>query len=287
MKRGKVGRGPALALPRPAGHGTISAPCVPSAPGIFGGKGYRVLGISWSLGDWIPVLRRLPPEAGNAVALTIDDAPMPDTTPALLDLLDQFEAKATFFLSGCRLEAEMGLAADMVARGHAIYAHGWDHIRLDRAGPARLVEDMTRCEELLASLRPTPSPYLVRLPQNGGYRNALVHRTLQEWQPGCQFAHWGASTEDHLISTRCAKPEDVAEQCQREVRRLLAQPNLAGAIVLMHDQPINERPGHAFKPQVTVTLMAQLLTALQRRGLTSVALSPAGGQSWWSRFVLV
>ena len=34
------------------------------------------------------------------VAITVDDAPMPDTMPAMLDLLDRFDAKATFFMSG-------------------------------------------------------------------------------------------------------------------------------------------------------------------------------------------
>lgn len=243
------------------------------------------MGISWSLGDWLPVLRRLPDD--GCVAVTIDDAPLPDTTPALLDLLDQHGAKATFFLSGCRAVEHPDIVADIVARGHATYAHGWDHIRLDKAGPARLVDDMTRCEDLLTRFRPTPHPYLVRLPQNGGYRNALVHRTLAAWKPGCQFAHWGTSTEDHLISTRCTRPEDVEPECRREVERLLADPRLPGSILLMHDQPINERPGAQFKPLVTVTLLALLLDGLGRRGLKSVPLVAAVRQSWWSRFALV
>lgn len=247
-------------------------------------KGLRV-GISWSLGRWLPVLRHV--TDSQAVGLTIDDAPMPDTTPALLDLLDRHGATATFFLSGCRATLHPDIVADIVARGHAVYAHGWDHVRLDKAGPQRLVADMTACEDLLARFRPTPYPYLVRLPQNGGYRNALVHRTLARWMPGCQFAHWGSSTEDHLISTHCTEPEHVAVQCAREVKRLMDDPRLPGSILLMHDQPINDRPGAQFKPAVTVTLLAQLLEAFDQRGLKTVPLTAATGQSWWSRFALV
>lgn len=223
----------------------------------------------------------------DSVALTVDDAPLPDTTPALLDLLDRHGATATFFLSGCRAEPHRWIVADIVARGHAVYAHGWDHIRLDRAGPQRLIADMSACEALLAQFRPTPFPYLVRLPQNGGYRNATVHRALAKWMPGCQFAHWGTSTEDHLISTRCTEAEDVAVECRHEVDRLMADPRLPGSILLLHDQPINERPGAQFKPAVTLTLMAQLLEALDARGLKSVSLTAATAQSWWSRFALV
>jgi peptidoglycan/xylan/chitin deacetylase (PgdA/CDA1 family) len=243
------------------------------------------LGISWSLGAWLPVLRRLP-QTGPAVALTIDDAPNPDSTPTILDLLDRFSAKATFFLSGCRAEPHPDLVADIVVRGHAVYAHGWEHIRLDRAGPERLVADMERCEALLAQFRPTPEPYLVRLPQNGGYRNPIVHRALASWKPRCQFAHWGASTEDHLIPTRCNSATDVETECRREVERLLADPKLPGAILLMHDQPINERPGAEFKPSVAVTLTRLLLEGLASRGLATVPLEPARCQPFWSRFVL-
>lgn len=246
-------------------------------------KGFG-LGISWSLGHWLPVLRHV--HGPGTVGLSVDDAPMSDTTPALLDLLDHHGATATFFLSGCRAQSRQDIVADIVGRGHAVYAHGWDHIRLDKAGTERLVNDMSACEALLSRHRPTPYPYLVRLPQNGGYRNAKVHRALARWMPGCQFAHWGTSTEDHLIPTRCTRPEDVAAQCRREVERLLADPRLPGSILLMHDQPINERPGAEFKPAVTVALMAQLLEALAMRGLKTVPLVAAASQSWWSRYVL-
>lgn len=221
------------------------------------------------------------------MGLSIDDAPMPDTTPKLLDLLDGHGAKATFFLSGCRLEANLDIVADIVGRGHAVYAHGWDHIRLDKAGTQRLVADMAACEAVLARFRPTPYPYLVRLPKNGGYRNAAVHRALAGWMPGCQFAHWGTSTEDHLISTRCTVDQDVTLECGREVARLMADPRLPGSILLMHDQPINDRPGAEFKALVTVTLLEQLLDALAARRLKSVSLTAAASQSWWQRFALV
>jgi peptidoglycan/xylan/chitin deacetylase (PgdA/CDA1 family) len=220
------------------------------------------------------------------VAITVDDAPMPDSMPAMLDLLDRFDAKATFFMSGCRAVTAESIVAETVRRGHAVYAHGWDHVRLDREGPQRLLADMERCEELLARYRPTPDPYLVRLPYNGGWRSARVHRTLARWRPGCAVVHWGPSTEDHLISTRCTTAADVEPQCRREVERLMADPRLPGGVVLMHDQPINERPGGEFKPAVTVTLMRLLLEAVTARGLKPVVLPAPLPQEWWRRFAL-
>lgn len=242
--------------------------------------------IAWSWGDWVPV-RWGQPCGCRTVALTIDDAPMPDTTPALLDLLDQFGATATFFLSGCRLESHPDLAEDIIRRGHAAYAHGWEHIRLDHAGPERLRADMERCEAVLARHRPTPTPYLVRLPYNGGWRNRMVHRTLRAWQPGCRIVHWNLSTEDHLISTRCQAAGDVERECRAEAERVLADRRLEGGIVLMHDQPINERPGAEFKPLVTVTLMRLLLEGLAARGLRTGPVEPGPPQSWWNRYAMV
>jgi peptidoglycan/xylan/chitin deacetylase (PgdA/CDA1 family) len=231
------------------------------------------------------MMRQLPDR--GTVAITIDDAPMPDSTPALLDLLDQFDAKATFFMSGCRAINAGELIAETVRRGHAVYAHGWDHVRLDREPTSRLLEDMERCETLLAQYRPTPHPYLVRLPYNGGRRSARIHRALAKWKPGCALVHWGPSTEDHMTATRCASAADVEAECRRDVERLLADPRLPGGILLMHDQPINERPGAAFKPAVTVTMLRLLLERLGQRGLRSVVLPAPPSQAWWQRFILV
>jgi peptidoglycan/xylan/chitin deacetylase (PgdA/CDA1 family) len=231
------------------------------------------------------MMRQLPD--ARSVALTIDDAPMPDSTPALLDLLDRFDAKATFFMSGCRAAVAGDVVAETVRRGHAVYAHGWDHVRLDREPTARLLDDMERCEALLARHRPTPHPYLVRLPYNGGRRSARIHRALARWRPGCAVVHWGPSTEDHMTATRCAGPADVERECAADVARLLADPRLPGGILLMHDQPINERPGSELKPLVTVTMARLLLEGLAARGLKSVVLPPPPPQAWWRRFVLI
>ena len=230
-------------------------------------------------------MRQLPDRA--SVAITIDDSPMPDSTPALLDLLDRFGAKATFFMSGCRAVSHGDLVAEVVRRGHAVYAHGWDHVRLDREPSSRLQDDMERCEALLAVHRPTPHPYLVRLPYNGGRRSARIHRALAQWKPGCALVHWGPSTEDHMTPTRCKTADDVEIECRRDVDRLPADPRLPGGILLMHDQPINDRPGAEFKPATTITMARLLLEGLSQRGLRCITLPPPPPAAWWQRFILV
>jgi len=247
--------------------------------------------ISWSLGDWLPVLHRLPHKPDltgkGQVAITIDDGPNPDTTPAILDLLAQHQGQATFFLSGWRLDQHADLVARIVAEGHGVYAHGWDHVRLDKVPSQQVRTDMERCEAVLARFRPTPFPYLIRLPKNGGYRNARVHRILRAWQPGCQFVHWSHGTEDHMISPHVAVPADIERLSRDHIDHLLARTDLNGGIVLMHDQPLNDRPGAEHKAPVTIAVIRLLLEGLTARGWKSVPVIPKGHQPWWTRFMMV
>src|SRR2546430_17382629 len=64
---------------------------------------------------------------GDAVAVTFDDGPHPEGTPAVLEALDRGGARATFFLVGEQIERTGSLAAEVVAAGHAIAIHGYRH----------------------------------------------------------------------------------------------------------------------------------------------------------------
>lgn len=85
--------------------------------------------------------------AGKAIALTYDDGPNPVETPKLLDLLDRYDAKATFFLIGKWAEREPGLIRETVARGHAIGNHTFTHPTMPAHGANRIREELRRCKE--------------------------------------------------------------------------------------------------------------------------------------------
>lgn len=73
-----------------------------------------------------PLVTRLP--AGTqGVCVTIDDGPDPETTPVLLDLLDDHEAKAVFFLIGHRCQRHPELVREIARRGHLIGNHSQTH----------------------------------------------------------------------------------------------------------------------------------------------------------------
>ena len=64
----------------------------------------------------------------RAVYLTFDDGPIPEATPWILDVLDQFGAKATFFMVGDNAHRYPELLDEVRRRGHAIGNHTYNHI---------------------------------------------------------------------------------------------------------------------------------------------------------------
>ena len=61
------------------------------------------------------------------IFLTFDDGPCPQGTPQVLDLLDEFKAKATFFVIGDKVEKNPNLLKEIIRRGHSVGDHSSDH----------------------------------------------------------------------------------------------------------------------------------------------------------------
>jgi peptidoglycan/xylan/chitin deacetylase (PgdA/CDA1 family) len=95
-----------------------------------------------------PTLRRLPGEApGRRVALTFDDGPNPAITPRLLDLLERYQARVTFFVVGRFARACPELIREINARGHLLANHTDTHPHLAWHSSARNAAELRRCEE--------------------------------------------------------------------------------------------------------------------------------------------
>ena len=83
----------------------------------------------------------------RTLALTFDDGPNPAVTPALLDLLARYDAKATFFLIGQRVRAVPELAREIAARGNIIGNHTETHPALTFLSRRRITAELTQCED--------------------------------------------------------------------------------------------------------------------------------------------
>ncbi|MCQ2117574.1 MAG: polysaccharide deacetylase family protein [Bacteroidales bacterium] len=69
------------------------------------------------------------PEEKDGIFLTFDDGPRPEVTPWVLDLLDKYNAKATFFCIGKNVELFPELYQEIIDRGHAVGNHSYSHVK--------------------------------------------------------------------------------------------------------------------------------------------------------------
>lgn len=96
-------------------------------------------------------LFRIPRRDGEppTVYLTFDDGPIPEATPEVLDILDRFGVKATFFMVGDNARRYPELVEQVRSRGHAIGNHTMHHLRGSHVTTRRYVEDVLEADRLL------------------------------------------------------------------------------------------------------------------------------------------
>ncbi len=121
-------------------------------------------------------LHALPVRAGRSVALTFDDGPHPIITPFILDLLDRYQAKATFFLVGKQVELYPDLAREIVRRGHVVGIHGYTHTDLRRLSQLGVERELIKAR---AAVRDACGfrPVLFR-PPGGDYNQSVRQATV-------------------------------------------------------------------------------------------------------------
>ncbi len=101
-------------------------------------------------GYFLPLISR-GPTARRAVALTFDDGPDREMTPAVLSLLRQREIRATFFVTGSRTLEHPDLIRKLLAEGHAIGNHSFSHdVLLMFRSSQRLAAEIDRLQEALS-----------------------------------------------------------------------------------------------------------------------------------------
>jgi peptidoglycan/xylan/chitin deacetylase (PgdA/CDA1 family) len=170
---------------------------------------YALGGMSPSSQLFGPVIRRLPPEGpGNRMALTFDDGPNPAATPRLLDLLERFDARATFFVIGRFARACPELILEIVARGHVLGNHTETHPNLMWLTRAKVLDELCRCEgsvmKALAEVAAGPldmkymrPPYGYRGPNLRGVAKEMKLEGVATWSLICY--DWKPQPPSRLI----------------------------------------------------------------------------------------
>jgi peptidoglycan/xylan/chitin deacetylase (PgdA/CDA1 family) len=153
------------------------------------------------------------------VAITFDDGPGP-STPDVLDALAAAGARATFFVLGRQVAAHPDLVRRMVADGHEVACHGWDHGILVFRGPGHVADQIARTAQAIeAAAGPGVMAPLFRAPH--GFRGPTTVRAAR--RAGVSVAGWTAGVFD-------SDQPGTDVIVRRTVRALRP-----GAVVLLHD----------------------------------------------------
>lgn len=191
---------------------------------------------------------------GCRVALSFDDGPDPQVTPAVLDALSRHGARATFFCIGQALAAHPALARRMAAEQHELGNHSWRHSRWQNFfGARRQLREMQRGGQAIRALTGAPARPLYRPPI--GLKSPSLARAARRL--GLTVVAWSVHSRDSQIDD----PGRIARRVLERVR--------PGDIVLMHDG--HDRPGR-HRP-TCVPALALILAGLRERGLRCVTVS--------------
>lgn len=178
------------------------------------------------------------PNTKGEVYLTFDDGPRPEVTPWVLDQLDKFDAKATFFCLGKNVEMFPELFEEIKRRGHAVGNHSYSHVKGWGMKTGDYVRDIDIADDLIHSNLFRP-PYARIGPSQA--------RVLAE-----RYRHimWTIISRDYSRRTD-------GQKCVRNVVPYLE----SGAIIAFHDSI--KCAGNLFEA------LPQVLEAIREKGLHS------------------
>jgi len=85
------------------------------------------------------------------IYITFDDGPDPASTPEVLDMLDQFHAKATFFCVGEKVSKNQDIYNSILEKGHTTGNHSFNHFNGKKTSTKKYIENISRAAEFIDS----------------------------------------------------------------------------------------------------------------------------------------
>lgn len=152
------------------------------------------------------------------VFLTFDDGPIPEVTPWVLDTLDSYGVKATFFMVGDNVRRHPELLADVRSRGHGVGNHSMHHLQGMKVTTRRYLRDIQEANALIDTNLYRPPHGIMRWAQAAALKDHY------------NIVMYDVVTRDY---SRKISPEQVFDNVRRFVRN--------GSIIVFHDSLKAER----------------------------------------------
>lgn len=184
------------------------------------------------------------PNEQREVYLTFDDGPIPGLTPWILDCLDHFQAKASFFMVGENVMRNPNLVNEILKKGHKVGNHSHNHLKGFKTKVANYLENIRLCQNSLDEFLPYGYEKIFRPP----YGQITPRQTYGLKKLGYRIIMWDVLSKDY-------DPKKSPEQC---VKNVLDNVEM-GSIIVMHDNLKAER-------NVKNSLPA-ILEGIQKKGL--------------------
>jgi peptidoglycan/xylan/chitin deacetylase (PgdA/CDA1 family) len=177
------------------------------------------------------------------VALTFDDGPDPTWTEQILDVLDQYQVPATFFVLGTNADRWPGLVAEMARRGHSVQNHSWGHPYLTQISDDGVLGQLSGTSDLVEQILGA-RPGCYRPPY--GDVDARVDGLAASI--GMARVGWNVAPNDYLSPP----PEVLVDNVMARAAELPGQP----LVVVLHDGGGNRAATLAALPGMIESLTA-------------------------------
>lgn len=147
----------------------------------------------------------------NEMALTFDDGPVPEVTEFVLEVLEHYKVKATFFCVGQNIEKHYNIFEKILSNGHSVGNHTYSHLNGWKISNHQYFEDIEKFQKIYPSTLFRP-PY-------GKIRKSQYDYLVKKYQ----MVFWSTITYDY-------HPKMTIEKCHQILKK-----NIGGQIVLFHD----------------------------------------------------
>lgn len=150
---------------------------------------------------------------GKVVYITFDDGPTPDVTEQILDVLDKYSVKASFFCCGQNADVNPELLKKIADEGHTIGYHSYSHKDILKTKPSKWLADVER-KSAVSDTKLFRPPY-----------GRILFRHYRRLKSKYKFVFWDVMSYDYDVTR---SPESIMSLLEKSVRE--------GSVVVFHDK---------------------------------------------------